>query len=186
MAEETESPFAWLNAFATPRPFVWQAYIYRRRLWYWFICFILLLLLVGIPLLYGIQHMPNDSTFEKLEPTQIALYLGAMVVVSYVMFVYSLFKQDDDLKWLGQRGLIAEANILAVFRSPRKLFVGYRFWDSEGREREREAVIDIDEKHPIPELIPGMVVPLLYDPNKPEHRNYLWAEISTYVTVRGS
>lgn len=135
-------------------------------------------------MLIGIRQLPNQPTFEKLEPTQNALSFGALIVVAYVAFVYSLFKQYDDFKWLSQHGFLAEANILAVFRSPRKLFVGYRFWDQDGNERQREAVIDIDDNHPIGELNPGMIVPLLYDPSKPEHRNYLWAEVSAYVTER--
>ncbi len=182
IADDSEASLSWLRSLPNPRPLVWRSYIYRRRLWYGFLCLSVLLVAVGIPLYYGLQQMAETTTLEKLRPNQIALYLGAMVVVSYVLFVHSLFKQYDDLKWLGQRGTLTEANIQAVFRNHRKLIVGYRFYDDQGREREREAVIDIDPEHPLQPLKAGMVVPLLYDPLRSEHRNYLWAEASIYLT----
>jgi hypothetical protein len=181
---EAEDSYVWLRSLPFPRPLVWKTFIYRRRIWYGFLSLLLLLTAVGIPLFYGLQQMSSSTTADKTRPNQIALYLGAMIVVSYVVFVHSLFKQYDDLKWLGQRGSVTEANILAVFRNQHKLIVGYRFWDDQGREREREAVIDIDASHPVPELKAGMVIPLLYDPQKPEQRNYLWAEASIYLTLR--
>jgi len=184
MAAETEDAYDWLRSLPFPRPLVWRSYIYKRRLWYGFLCTVLLLSAVGIPLLFGLQQIQGQPSSDKLQPNQIAIYLGALVVVSYVMFVYTLFRQYDDVKWLGQRGEITEANILAVFRSQRKIFIGYRFWDKAGKEQEREAVIDIDSNYPLPELTSGMVVPLLYDPHKPEHRNYLWAEVSNYLVEK--
>jgi hypothetical protein len=144
----------------------------------------MLLLLVGVPLLYGLDQMTSTTTWEKMRPNQIALYLGAIVVVAYVLFVHSLFKLFDDVKWLGQRGAIAEANLLSVMRGPKKLIVSYRFWDDEGRERERDAVIDIIAESSLSELKAGMTVPILYDPAKPEHRNYLWAEAEIYLMER--
>jgi hypothetical protein len=182
--DKTDSVYVWLNSLPIPRPLTWRGDIYRRRYWYGFLCLLLLVLLVGVPHYYGLHQMQDEPTVEKLKPNQIPVALGALIVVSYVTFVLLLFKQYDDIKWLGQRGAITEANILAVYRSQRKLFVDYRFWDAEGREREREAVIDVDDSRPIPELKAGMIVPILFDQHKPEKRNYLWAEISSFLTER--
>jgi hypothetical protein len=184
VAEDVDAGFAWLASLPFPRPLVWQTYIVRRRIWYGILCILLLFFAVGIPLFYGLQQMEMSATMDKIRPNQIAVSLGAMLVVSYVLFVHSLFKQYDDLKWVGERGELTEANIYAVFENQRKLVINYRFWDDAGCAREREAIIDIDPNHPMANLTPGMVVPLLYDPLKPNHRNYLWAEASTYLVEK--
>jgi hypothetical protein len=181
---DADTTINWLNSLAIPRPLIWQSYVSRRRIWYGFLCLLLLVCAVLAPLIFFVKHMQEETNPEGFRPAQIALALGAGIVVSYVIFILSIFKQYDDIKWLGQRGLIAEANIFAVYRSNRKLMVGYRFWDEQGQEREREAIIDVDESRPILDLAPGMVVPLLYDQRKPEQRNYLWAEASNFLTER--
>jgi hypothetical protein len=181
---DSESIFAWLHSMPSPRPLVWQKHVFRRRIWYGLLCILLLFILVGLPILYGLQQVSSTNAPEKVKPTQIALYLGAIVVVAYVMFVLSVFKIYDDVKWLGQRGAIAEANLLAVLRGRKKLIVSYRFWDGEGRERERDATIDIERIHPVTDLAAGMNVPILYDPLKPEQRNYLWAEAANYLVEK--
>jgi hypothetical protein len=184
MPIETEDAFAWLSGLPKPRPLVWQPFVYRRRAWFGFLCVLLLLLAVGIPIYHGLDQMTADANQDRIKFNHIAIILGAAIVVGYVVFVHSLFRLYDDVKWLAQRGSIAEANILLVFRGSKKLIVSYRFWDDKGKELERDAVIDVDETHPVHDLQPGMVVPILYDPVKPETRSYLWAEAATYLTEK--
>jgi hypothetical protein len=166
-----------------PRPFVWYRFIKVRRSMYGLASLGLLIVCVGIPLLYFGSQMQTSMHSNSLRPNQIALYFGALVVVSFVIYSYVLHKLWDESKWLARHGRIEEANLLWVIEADNRLVVTYRFWTPEGVEVNKETVIDADGKKPLAPLKAGDVAPVLYDPRGPRKRSMLWAEIERYVTL---
>ena len=187
MPTEPQAALEWLRQMATPRPLTWRPFVKRRRFWYGLAACFLLTFFVGLPIIWGMREIGESATQTHMRPNQIAVYFGALFVVAFIYYVWQMTKQYENAKWLARQGSVTEANLLLVLRGGRNLFVSYRFWDAQGRERERDAVIVPDSpEEDLPELQAGDIVPLLYDPQRPDQRNFLWAEVGRYVRLESA
>ena len=187
MPTDPLAAFEWLRQMKTPRPFDWQGFVRSRRFWYGIAAICLLGFFVGLPFSWGIKQAGESATGGHLKPNQIAMYFGALFVVGFIIFLAQLNKQYENARWLSRHGTLGEANLLLVLNGGRNLFVSYRFWDAQGNERERDAVIVPDSPdEELPVLKAGDLVPLLYDPENPDKRNFLWVEIAKYVKLKNA
>ena len=177
-------PFDLLRDISPTRPFGWLPFVNVRRYLYLFVALALLGLFIFLPASHYIgEAHATGQTDTSVHPNQITLYFGALVVVAFIRYAWVVFKLWDNSKWLARYGSVEEANLLWVIHGERRLIVTYRFWTPEGKEVQKETVIDADGPVPLADLSAGDVVPVLYDPHSPRRRNMLWAEIERYVTL---
>lgn len=135
-----------------------------------------------LPLAVGWIQMGRGATWKHLEPIQVALFFGALIVVAVVRVSMDTYRQFDDSKWLARYGMVAEANLLWVMNDGKSSLVSYKFWDHQNEEHEREVVINKDGPKDLPDFKPGGITAVLYDPRQAGKRQALWAEVSRYVT----
>lgn len=180
---DSDEDLAWLRSLPAPRSFVWLPIVKRRRAFYVLTALILIAVFEGWPELMTLMHMGSSVSWRDVHVQQVPLYMGMLVVVAFVGTCYALYKQFDDSKWLARYGEVTEANLLSVQRGGRQVLVTYRFWDSRGKEIEREAMITAEGREPLPELAAGDVIPVLYDRARPA-RNLLWPEMARYVVYK--
>src|SRR5665213_1927236 len=114
-------PFYFLANLPQPRPFVWYRFVPRKRNVYGWAAILVLLLAVVGPLVYDLSAMQHQFDPAKLRPLWIAIIFGALVVVSLVVYLYSLNRLWEDSKWLARFGRIDEANLLWVIEAPQRL-----------------------------------------------------------------
>jgi hypothetical protein len=173
----------WLHSLPFPRPFLWMQFVYVRRATYIVVTLFTLMACVGIPIWKALGQMRNYEGVSHLVSYQVGLFFGALIVVSFARISYAATKLFDDCKWLSRFGAVGEANLLWVLGDENGAVITYRFWDLQGRERQRETVVAPDNGRKLPVLCAGDMIPVLFDPHHPDARNLLWIEITRYVRI---
>ncbi|HEY3329949.1 MAG TPA: hypothetical protein VGK19_08020 [Capsulimonadaceae bacterium] len=185
-ALDPQSLINWLNTLPYPRPFVWQRFVYWRRAVYGLVSIVMLIGCVGWPLYNGLDQAHGLEPMAKLLNSQVMIFFGALIVIAFVRVSVQANKLFDDCKSLSRFGAVGEANLLWVLGDEKSSLVTYRFFDLHGRERTREAFISAENGQSLPPLAAGDVIPVLFDPHKPDQRNLLWIEITRYVRISAS
>lgn len=173
----------WLHSLPFPRPFLWQPFVLVRRSIYTLVSLFMLMCCVGVPIYKFLGQMHTMEGANRMVSYQIALFFGALIVVAFVRISYAANKLFDDCKWLSRFGAVAEANLLWVLGDENGAVITYRFWDMQGHERQRETVVQPENGRKLPLLAAGDVIPVLFDPHRPDARNLLWVEITRYVRL---
>jgi len=182
-ALDPQSLINWLNTLPYPRPFVWHRFVWWRRSVYGLMSILMLAGCVGYPLYTGLNQSHGMEPNSKVLTYQAAVFFGALVVFAFVRVSVQASRLFDDCKSLARFGAVGEANLLWVLGDGNSAVITYRFYDLHGRERQREAFISAETGQPLPQLAAGDVIPVLFDPHKPDQRNLLWIEVARYVHV---
>jgi len=173
----------WLQALPFPRPFLWMRFVYVRRATYILVTIFTMTTCVAVPIWRALSQSHSYEGMSKIITYQIGLFFGALIVVAFARISYAATKLFDDCKWLSRFGVVGEANLLWVLGDENGAVITYRFWDLQGRERQRETSVVPENGRKLPPLASGDVVPVLFDPHHPDSRNLLWIEIARYVRI---